>query len=103
MKKIFLVVLVGFLFTITSCNVTNKMNNGDTPLPFNPTHVEFWNGGTCIGTYDNAIVKVASVYNSRFVGADITWYYYEVYINNHIVDTIVDSESLSIKYSGARR
>lgn len=102
MKKIFLISFLFISISLTSCNITNKMSNGDTPLPASPTHIEFYNGGTCIGSYDNAIVKVASVRNTRFVGADITWYYYEIYVNNQIVDTIVDSESLAIKYKGSR-
>lgn len=102
MKKIFLISFLLISISLTSCNITNKMGNGDIPLPANPTHIEFYNGGTCIGSYDNAIVKVASVRNTRLIGADITWYYYEIYVNSQIVDTIVDSEALAIKYKGSR-
>ena len=94
-----------FLVTVcfTGCNITNKMGNGDTPLPSKPTHVEFYNGGACIASYDNAVVYVSSVHNSRLVGANITWYYYEVVVNGEVIDTIIDSESLAIKYKGSRR
>lgn len=103
MKKLFkLLLILGFIFTITSCNVTNKMRDGDTPFSTVPTHIEFWNGGTCIGSYDNATVRVSSVHNSRLLGAPITWYYYEIYADGFCVDTIIDSEALAIKYKGRR-
>lgn len=100
MKKIIFLALIAILFA--SCNVTNQMSSGDTPFTTVPTHIEFWNGGTCIGSYDNATIRVASVYNTRMLGADITWYYYEVYVNGEAVDTIIDSEALAIKYKGKR-
>ena len=75
MKKLFKLLLVlGFVFTITSCNVTNRMGAGDTPFSTVPTHIEFWNGAACMGSYDNATVRVASVHNSRLLGAPITWF-----------------------------
>ena len=103
MKKLFKLLLVlGFIFTITSCNVTNRMGAGDTPFSTVPTHIEFWNGAACMGSYDNATVRVASVHNSRLLGAPITWYYYEIYVDGFCVDTIIDSDSLAIKYAGRR-
>lgn len=103
MKKIifliFSLVLIGCLM---GCDITNQMENGDTPFSMQPTHIEFYSGGLKIAEYDNAMVRAASVQNTRMLGANITWYYYEIVVNNEIVDTIIDSECLTIKYSGKR-
>lgn len=102
MKKLFFVGVVLLSILFTACNITNKMGSGDTPFSTTPTHIEFYNGGAKIAEYDNAVVRVSSVYNSRFVGADITWYYYEIVVNGVVVETIIDSEALAIKYTGRR-
>ena len=66
MKKLFKLLLVlGFVITFTSCNITRRMGDGDTPFSTVPTHIEFWNGAGCMGSYENATVKVSSVRNSR--------------------------------------
>ena len=102
MKK-FYVLIVGLVLLFSSCNITKGTNDGATPFSTKPTHIEFWNGGTKIAEYENATVSVYSVLNSHLVGESITWYYYEVEVNGEVVDTIIDSESLCIKYSGQRR
>lgn len=103
MSKFFIVLfMVVSVIGFSSCNVTNKMGDNNTPFPTRPTTIEFWNGGTKIAEYENACVHVSSVLNSRLVGANITWYYYEIEVDGVIVDTIVDSESLAIKYKGRR-
>lgn len=102
-SKIFIVLsLVIIVSGFASCNVTNEMGDSDTPFSTRPTTIEFWNGGTKIAEYENARVNVASVLNERFIGESITWYYYEVEVDGVIVDTIIDSESLAIKYKGRR-
>ena len=103
MSKLFIVLsLVIIVIGLASCNVTNEMVDSDTPFSTRPTTIEFWNGGAKIAEYENACVKVTSVRNERLIGASITWYYYEIEVDGVIVDTIVDSESLAIKYKGRR-
>lgn len=102
MSKFFIVLFMVSVIGFASCNVTNKMGDNDTPFPTRPTTIEFWSGGAKIAEYENACVHVSSVLNSRLIGANITWYYYEIEVNGVIVDTIIDSESLTIKYKGRR-
>lgn len=103
MSKFFNVLfLVIIVVGLASCNVTNKMGDNNTPFPTRPTTIEFWSGGAKIAEYENACVHVLSVLNSRLVGASITWYYYEIEVDGVIVDTIIDSEALTIKYKGRR-
>ena len=105
MKKsiIFVLLILASIF-MASCNFTNNLGSeGNTPFSAKPTHIEFYNGGLKIAEYDNAIVNVSSVFNSRLVGDNVTWIYYEVYVNGEVVDTIIDSEALCIKYSGERK
>lgn len=103
MSKLFIVSFLVMIITgFAGCNVTNEMSDGNTPFSTRPTTIEFWNGGTKIAEYENACVNVASVCNDRLIGASITWYYYEIEVDGVIVDTIIDSEALAIKYKGRR-
>ena len=102
MKRFILISSIILGLFITSCNYTHDYGtDGNTPFSTVPTHIEFWNGGTKIAEYDNAIVRVCATENGS-LGTSITWYYYEVFVNGTVVDTIIDSEALCIKYQGAR-
>lgn len=103
-KSIIFVLLILATIFMASCNFTNNFGSeGNTPFSVKPTHVEFYNGGLKIAEYDNAIVNVSSVLNLRLAGNSVTWIYYEVYVNGEVVDTIIDSEALCIKYSGEQK
>ena len=106
-KKFITVLFSIVIIFLSSCDVTNNMSGKETPIPRYVDHIEFWNGGTCIVKYDSAEIRINSVFSSVLVGEDITWYYYEVkYIDEEghpKVETIIDSESLAIKYDGSRK
>ncbi len=102
MKKLFLILLVSMVCFTGCMNVTKETKNGTTPFPTFPTHIEFWNGGACIAEYDDAVVIVKTAYNTFWVGEPITWYIYEVHQGGAVVDTIIDSEALAIKFRGQK-
>lgn len=65
--------------------------------------IEFYNGGTCIGSYKNAIVTVMGARRVLpSIGSTVSWYFYKIEVDGVIVDTIIGSESLVIKYKGRR-
>jgi hypothetical protein len=97
MKNIFLVMLIVTLAIILDgCNFKTSVS-GDIGIPSHVSHIEFWNGGTCIGEYDNATVTTKIDTAKKIVGADINFYRYEVTVNGE-TEVIVDSEALAIKY-----
>lgn len=102
-KFISKLLIVSFLVMIVigfaSCNVKNH-RDGTTPFSTKPTTIEFWNCGTKIAEYENACVNVASVCGDGLIRE--TWYYYEIEVDDVIVDTIIYSEALVIKYKGRR-
>lgn len=91
--------LVMIVIGFASCNVKNH-RDGTTPFSTKPTTIEFWNGGTKIAEYENACINVASVCGDGLICE--TWYYYEIEVDGVIVDTIIYSEALVIKYKGRR-
>jgi hypothetical protein len=70
-------------------------------IPSHVSHIEFWNGGTCIGTYDNADVVIKIDTAEKLVGESISFYRYEITVDG-MTDVIVDSEALAIKYRKGR-
>lgn len=95
MKKILfaLVVIIGF----TSCNFKTNVRNGAIPTEF--SKLEFWNGGSCIGSYNDVTMKIEIVTSTKLVGEDISFYKYHITSKSQNIDeVIVDSESLALKY-----
>lgn len=95
MKKIVfvLVVIVG----LTSCNYRTNVSNKGIPTEF--SKLEFYNGGGCIGSYENVSMNIEIVTSKKLVGADIYFYKYHVTSKSQNIDeVIVDSESLALKY-----
>jgi hypothetical protein len=100
MKKSFLFVLLVLIMMLgvllAGCNFKTRVD-GDIGIPTHVSHIEFWNGGTCIGRYDHATVATKIDTATKIVGANISFYRYEVTANGE-TDVIVDSEALAIKY-----
>jgi hypothetical protein len=97
MKWIFAsILLVIMLMLLNGCNFKTSVS-GSIGIPSHVSHIEFWNGGTCIGEYDNATVATKIDTAKKIVGVDISFYRYEVTVNGE-TEVIVDSEALAIKY-----
>jgi hypothetical protein len=97
MKKVFLIILiVALIMILNGCNFKTNVS-GDIGIPSYVSHIEFWNGGTCIGEYDNATVATKIDTATKIIGANINFYRYEVTVNGE-TEVIVDSDALAIKY-----
>jgi hypothetical protein len=94
MKKTLVLVAV-LAFFIGGCKITNTVSGAG--IPEIVSHIEFWNGGTMIGEYENARIVIKTVYRSVALGSNIDFYVYEV-TSNGKTETIIDSEALSAKY-----
>jgi hypothetical protein len=70
---------------------------GGIGVPSRVSHIEFWNGGACIGAYDDAAVVIKIDTAEKLFGRDISFYRYEVTAGG-VTDVIIDSEALAIKY-----
>jgi hypothetical protein len=97
MEKVFyFAALLAVAVIFAGCNYKTGVT-GDAGIPAHVSHIEFWNGGTRIGEYDNADVAIKIDTARKLVGSDISFYKYEVTVNGE-TDIIVDSEALSIRY-----
>jgi hypothetical protein len=81
---------------LTGCAFKTSVPRG-IGIPSHVSHIEFWNGGTCIGAYDNATVATKIDTAEKLFGNSISFYRYEVTVAG-TTDVIVDSEALAIKY-----
>jgi hypothetical protein len=98
MKKMILVpVVVISAMMLTMCSIRTTVPEG-IGVPESVTHIEFWNGGTCIREYDNATVVTKIDTRANIVGEDIFFYRYVVTAAGK-TETIVDSEALSIVWT----
>ena len=102
-KLVFLMsVVMGFMFV--SCgNFTDTSEIKGNHIPSHVSHIEFWNGGSCIGKYDNASVSLVvsnTIHRTPNITKEstkVTFYKYVIKCNG-IEENIIDSESLAIKY-----
>jgi hypothetical protein len=95
--KAFLVLLFMAAITVfTGCNFKTTVS-GDIGIPSHVGYIEFWNGGACIGMYENATVATKIDTAEQIVGKSISFYRYEVTVEGK-TDIIIDSEALAIKY-----
>lgn len=95
MKKI--LALVFSLVLFCGCYTSNRKFSG-SGIPSQVKTIEFYNGGACIGKYENANIELRSVYSSGLTGKDISFYVYVVYTKDS-TEYIIDSEALAIKYT----
>jgi hypothetical protein len=90
-KAAFLCALVAL---ITGCSYKTRVPDG-IGIPYRVSHIEFWNGGTCIGAYDSASVSTKIDTAEKLFGDSISFYRYEITVEG-ATDVIVDSEALAI-------
>ena len=79
------------------CYTSNRKFSG-SGIPEQVKTIEFYNGGTCIGKYENAKIELRSVFSTGMTGQDISFYMYVVYTQD-TTEYIIDSEALAIKYT----
>lgn len=100
--KFVIIVMIGLLF-IGCGNFTDVSEINGEHIPNHVAHIEFWNGGTCIGNYDNASVKLVvanTVHRQANIAKEdtkVTFYKYVIKCNG-VEEVIIDSEALAIKY-----
>lgn len=95
MKKIVFVLVV--IIGLTSCNIKTNVENPAIPNEF--SKLEFWNGGGCIGSYENVSMNIEIVTTTKLVGKNISFYKYHIISKSQNIDeVIIDSESLALKY-----
>lgn len=94
MKKI--IVLAVCLVLLCGCTTNRKFSG--TGIPEQVKTIEFYNGGTCIGKYEDAKIELRSVFSTGVTGHDISFYLYVVYTKD-TTEYIIDSEALAIKYT----
>ena len=103
MKKHFLIGLILIVcLALSSCNYTSENTVTDLVIPQYVNHIEFWNGGTCIGSYENAKVEIVSKTRNKAwkvhkEDGQSNWIIYSIYSEGKS-ENILDSESLCIKY-----
>lgn len=105
MKKLFAVLAALMAFTFVSCGTyTDSATVNDVHIPAHVSHIEFWNGGTCIGKYDNAKVEFViknSVHRTMSLTKEntrVVFYRYDITVDGR-TESIIDSEALAIKYT----
>lgn len=95
MKKFLFVLAV--IVGLTSCNFKTNVRNSAIPTEF--SKLEFWNGGGCIGSYENVSMNIEIVTTTKLVGKNISFYKYHITSKSQNIDeVIIDSEALSLKY-----
>ncbi len=103
MKKLF----VTLFLTLTLVTSMFAWNEGktiqDVGIPYRVSHIEFWNGGSCIAKADNATVEIIVEKNKTLISwtndtNEIQFYTYKVTSGGKTV-YIVDSEALAIIFT----
>ena len=70
MKKI--IVLAVCLTLLCGCYTSNRKFSG-SGIPEQVKTIEFYNGGTCIGKYENAKIELRSVFLFRINKLFVSW------------------------------
>lgn len=104
MRKFWIAFFALVVLTFTGCSYTSTTNSTGTGIPNHVRHIEFYNGGLCIGSYDNAEVEtIIQTRNKVFKINDgdgkTTFLTYKVSVEGQVPTYIIDSESLCIKYA----
>ena len=103
MKKLFLMITLSLMLVVSAFAFTEGKKLKDVGIPYYVSHIEFWNGGTCIGNYDNVHVEIiVETNNSYFTLSgdknNIQFYTYKITLPNGKVEKIIDSKALAIKF-----
>jgi hypothetical protein len=95
MKKAFIIFITIVGLALMSCNVKTTVGEGQGCIGHWDS-ITFYNGGTAIaGPYKNVEVKCRITTNTKLVGNGISFYMYDVYKGGKLINSIMDSESLS--------
>lgn len=102
MKKLWFIIALAITLVFTSCSYTSTNDSTDVGIPEHVSHIEFYNGGLMIGSYENATVKITiksrdKVFKVNDSDAKTSWIIYRI-TSNGKTENIIDSESLCIKY-----
>ena len=103
MKKVFATLFLTAML-VTSVFAWNEGKTiQDVGIPYRVSHIEFWNGGSCIAKIDNATVEIIVEKNKTLLSLtndtnEIQFYVYKVTSSGKTV-YIVDSESLAIIFT----
>lgn len=103
MKKLFATLLLAITLTASVFAWTEGKTIQDVGIPYQVTHIEFWNGGGCIAKFDNATVEIIVEKNKTLISwsgdaNEIQFYTYKVTSNGKVI-YVIDSESLSIIFT----
>lgn len=103
MKKLFLTIILSLTLIVSAFAYTEGKSLKDVGIPYHVSHIEFWNGGSKIATFDNATVElIVQTNNSYFTLSgdknNIQFYIYKITCNGKVVK-IIDSESLAILFT----
>lgn len=94
MKKLAVLIVV-FGILLTGCNITKEVSSKAFPDVY--THIEFWNGGAKMFEADNVTVKFIKANVSGVLQSEY-FLLYEVYSGNKLIQTIMDSDMMSITW-----
>lgn len=105
MKKTLFAILMACCLAFTACgNFSDVSEVSGKHIPEYVEHIEFWNGGTMICSYDNVSVEFIisnTVHNPASVVKEstrVTFYRYVIKKDRHVLDNIIDSEALAIRF-----
>ena len=103
MKKLFLMITLSLMLVVSAFEFTEGKKLKDVGIPYHVSHIEFWNGGTKIATFDNAIVEIIIESDKTILSLTsnenkIQFYTYKITCNGKVVK-IIDSEALAIIFT----
>lgn len=105
MKKIILSLVLLFSLTVGAFAYTEGKVIRDVGIPYNVSHIEFWNGGAKMAEYDDVNVEIVVKTNESYFsltkeGNKIQFYIYKITDkkSGKVLDMIIDSEALAIKF-----
>lgn len=104
MKKIILSLVLLFSITVGAFAYTEGKTISGVGIPEKLTHIEFWNGGSKIASFDNVKVEIIIQTNESYFSLTkdsnkVQFYVYKITDKNGRVVKIVDSEALAILYT----
>ena len=102
MKRFFLLIALSVMLTVSVFAFTEGKTLKDVGIPYHVSYIEFWNGGTLIASYKNATVEIIVQSDKTLLSwtdndNQIQFYIYKITCNG-VVEKIIDSEALAIKY-----
>lgn len=104
MRKFWITFFALVVLTFTGCSYTSTTNSTGTGIPDHVSYIEFYNGGLCIGSYNDANVEIIIQTRNKFIKVSegdgkTTFITYKITVAGQVPTYIIDSESLCIKYA----